>query len=60
MGHPCGYFLGTSFSQIRNVNREFETKSFRGTDIYHLSKLRGRTRANNLSIEPNRMFTFAR
>ena len=30
MGHPCGYFLGTSFSKICNFNREFKTKSFRG------------------------------
>ena len=30
MGHPCGYFLGTSFSQICNFNREFKTKSFCG------------------------------
>ena len=30
MGHPGGYFLGTSFSKICNFNREFKTKSFRG------------------------------
>ena len=30
MGHPCGYFFGTSFSKICNFNREFKAKSFRG------------------------------
>ena len=28
MGHPGGYFLGTSFSKICNFNREFKTKVF--------------------------------
>ena len=28
MGHPCGYFLGTSVSKICSFNREFKTKSF--------------------------------
>ena len=30
MGHPCDYFLGTSFSKICVFNREFKTKSFCG------------------------------
>ena len=30
MGHPCGYFLGTSFSKMCNFNHEFKTKSFCG------------------------------
>ena len=28
MGHPCDYFLGTTFSNIRSFNREFKTKVF--------------------------------
>ena len=41
MGHPCGYFLGTSVSKIVVSTVNFLKLKFLWREIYHSLKVRG-------------------